>query len=218
LASEFTVVFLGVLVALAVDQWWDVQQDRALEQAYYGSLAEDLARDTAEYRYSFEVMEVSAQVANEVLDTSLGLRDFPADAQRLFRASFLNYPQRSTATIDELMSSGNLRLLRDESVKAAMLAYYRDVDEWQPRIRGPEFTQATLDYRREIQDLVFRLEPRDGVRVLDAPALSQELRQRERLPAIISTMIAYQSRQLVQYQRQLDQAESLIAILPTPHR
>jgi len=218
LASEFAVVFLGVLVALGVDQWWDIQQDRALEQAYYGSLLEDLMRDTSEYRTSFEVMEESAQIANEVLDASLGLDEFPANGGRLYRASFFNFPQRSTATIDELMSSGNLRLLRDDSIKSAMLAYYRDVDEWQPRLRGVEFTQSTLDYRQTVQDLVFRLTPRDGVPVLDAAALGDELRQREQLPAILGTMLQHQSRQLLQYKRQLDQAEALIALLPERHR
>jgi len=213
MASEFTVIFLGVLVALGVDQWWDVQQDRGLEQAYYDSLLEDLTRDTSEYRLSFEVMEVSAQIANEVLDTSLGLNNFAADGQRLYRASFLNFPQRSTATIDELMTSGNLRLLRDDSIKAAMLAYYRNVDEWQPRLRGVEFTQATLEYRKTIQDLVFRLTPREGVLALDAAALGEELRQREQLPAVLGTMLRYQSRLLEQYQRQSNEAAALIAVL-----
>ena len=202
-----------MLLALGVDQWWELQQDRAREQAYYVSLLEDLERDTAEYRSSFEVHQGSTDVANQVLDAVLGVSSFPPVAALLRRATFLNFPQRSTATVDELMSSGTVRLLRDTPIKTAMLAYYRDVDEWKPRLQGSQAMEAILDYRQITQDLVFRLTPRSGVVGLSADALAEELRDRGELAPVIGRMLRTEQLRLNTYQRQLDRALLLIELL-----
>ena len=50
--GEFIVIVLGVLVALAVDDWRDYRSDRVLEQHLIGRLAADLRADEADLELS----------------------------------------------------------------------------------------------------------------------------------------------------------------------
>lgn len=213
LASEFAVVFLGVLLALAADQAWDWRQDRVLEEAYYASLQADLERDTAEYRSTFDFHRVSAEVTNQVLDAAVGDGMFPADARRLYRAGYLDFPYLATATIDELMASGNIRLLRNVPIKAAMSAYYRGVNEWKPRLQGLEFTEAQLEYRRMIQPLFFQLTPREGVPVMTSQEVVDELQRLEGLPHLLGFMLENEGVRLSTYEWQLEGALTVLDLL-----
>lgn len=150
LLGEFVTIVLGVLVALAVDEWRDQRADDRLEVEYYESLVDDLERDIAEYEFARDFIGVSIEAAQQVLAGIEGVpasEPYPTMVQAVQYASWVNYPAWSSGTLDELVNSGAIRLLRDPDVKRAVLAYYDAVSEWKPRLQGPEFS-AFIAYRR----------------------------------------------------------------------
>jgi hypothetical protein len=154
-AGEFAVIVLGVLVALAVDDWNSARQDRALEGSLLDRMETELLADGAD----LATAAADAQLRLWVLDALLaGLGDGQVQARMtserrdsLFdsarRDSLRTGAGRSTLTppdVDgeplagfryrpefdlsdtayrEMIATGAVRILRDDSVRAAVMTY-----------------------------------------------------------------------------------------------
>lgn len=203
LAGEFVVIVLGVLVVLAVDEWRETRAERAREAAYYRALSEDLERDLEEYRFSLDFMDRSVDAAEHVLAAIRG--EEPGDPVRplvhsVRYASWVNYPAWTSGTVDELVNSGSIRLILDEDIKRAVLRYRDLVDEWKPRLRGPEFG-TFIEYRRYNDKYLLPYEvavapdpadasPEGGLDPEVDAALARSLRGDETLRGLVQRMTA----------------------------
>jgi hypothetical protein len=127
LAAEFILIVAGVLVALALDQWRARLQDRSLEAAYVARLRNDLVSDTASFRWFNGVLDTKDAVLLELL------RDRPPDtwdgspaehAVRLRLSTFLGLPPVTSATFNELLSTGKVNLLRSGELRGELGEYY----------------------------------------------------------------------------------------------
>ena len=182
LLAEFFVIVLGVLVALAVDEWRDTQADIEHESEYLASLVQDLDRDVAEYQESIEMLSGSRRAIEHVLAAISGgeaENPYPSLSESLRTASWVNYPAWSSGTLSELVNSGSIRLIRDPELKRAILEYYERVEEWQPRLTGPEYA-TFIEYRRYTAAwLPPAMDPfvRDELSTEDLVALDQSLHE-----------------------------------------
>lgn len=197
LAGEFVVIVVGVLVALAVDEWREGRVERARETGYYRALAADLERDLEEYDFALAMTARSHAAADQVLAVVRGEDPDEVVGPLVLAvrwASWVNYPAWSSGTIEELMASGSIRLIRDRDLKSAMFRYYDDVNEWRPRLQGPEF-QTFLEYRRATRGYLPRgLSLTASVDDVDVPpavqtALARRLGGDEELRAILRGML-----------------------------
>jgi hypothetical protein len=218
LAGEFVVIVLGVLVALAVDEWREVRAERAREVGYYRALLGDLDRDLAEYDFAIEFTGVSLDAARDVLSVIEGRARAGEGslAEALRRASWVNYPAWSSGTMDELLGSGSIRLLRDPVLKRALLAYHDFVNEWKPRLQGPEF-RTFLEYRRAKPDengLISDLDaPAEDVLAAMDRDLGRRLPGDLELRGIVRGMIGEWTVLLEMLEQQRAMAESLRALV-----
>jgi hypothetical protein len=148
LIAEFVVIVAGVLVALAVNAAWEARSERVQELEYYRSLARDLVSDTAEYHVALRMTARSIEAALHVRAVALG--EEPTSPRPLSLsleyASWVNYPDWSSGTVEELYGAGTIRLLRDQRIKDALHTYRALVNEWRPRMQGDEYS-AFLRYR-----------------------------------------------------------------------
>jgi len=133
------------------------RQDRALEAQYLQRLVGDLRRDSVSLENL--LAESAARVAYaEAIVTTYDRGTWPGSAVDLVRAieygHYLSYPSYSRSTLDDLMSTGNLRLLRDARVKEGLSRYYGTI-EWTEQFSGLfRQTQGTLGlYIPQILDL-----------------------------------------------------------------
>lgn len=225
LAGEFIVIVLGVLVALSVDAGLEVRAEGKREQAYYLSLARDVVDDTAEYATAIRMTARSIEAGSHVRSVILG-DPYPGKrplSQSLAYASWVNYPDWSSGTLDELYSVGTIRLIRRQEIKDAIHAYRSDVNEWRPRMQGPEYG-AFLDYRRTISGLI-PLEARmayemtsldderaEGVEV-DEVVLAARLRGNQPLLGDLEIMMFQWVSLTVLYKEQRELALRLLSLL-----
>ncbi len=129
--SEFVIVVMGVLVALWVDNLNNDRRDRQLEGEYLSALTADLERDTAALSVEIRAAEERARSGGAVLDAvQSGLVDQdPHTFVRSVHLTYaLSYPAYSRATVNDLLSTGNLRLLRDPEIRSRLDAYYALID------------------------------------------------------------------------------------------
>jgi hypothetical protein len=135
--AELGIVVAGVLIALAADGWHQGRQERATELEYVLRLMHDLELDTAAVSSIMAETEARATYARAVMATyDTGSRSgSPADFVRAVEfGNYFSYPSYSRTTIDDLMSTGNLRLIRRTTVKDAVARYYATI-EWTEQFR-----------------------------------------------------------------------------------
>lgn len=134
---DIAVIILGVLIALAFDNWGTSRSERRLERNYLARLARDLRADSVvldRYQHHAVAGEAGGQRLltlltdpNDVIADSLIARHF-SDATR---GALLS---ANTPTIEELTSTGNLRVLRDVQLRDKLLFYYAEVARFQRSI------------------------------------------------------------------------------------
>lgn len=125
-AAEYLIVVLGVLTAVAINVWWGERQDRAREQSYLRQLAADLRETEALLADADGFMESHAHRTDTELLRSFGSSQRPPADSVLRWVTFSSYwrsPRPVLATAQALVATGDLTLLRDDSLRSAVTAY-----------------------------------------------------------------------------------------------
>lgn len=149
LAAEFVLVVAGVLVALAVDTALENRRDRELRDEYIERVGNDVNNDlkALEYRIQFfaDVQGFSQQFldwlnSDEPLDKETVLAGFYAAEVWPFVAN--------QSTYQDLLSTGNIRLIDDINLRTSLATYHNRANTarsgWTP----------TEDYRRIIRGVI----------------------------------------------------------------
>ena len=153
---EFMLILTGVVTALAVDEWRESRQDRQLEQEYLIRLQSDLIATRAsieETTADFERLIAHGRAVARVLESGAS---FPADTLG-FLASALHVsrggydPAVSRGAWDDLISTGNLRLLRNEMLRYRLSTFYGGVDNV---LRPIDYSADKMPYRYTIRSLL----------------------------------------------------------------
>ncbi|MEJ2533949.1 MAG: hypothetical protein P8008_00345 [Gammaproteobacteria bacterium] len=128
--AELALIVVGVLCALWIEEWRQAQVDRDVEQIYLERLALDLDEDLASLEAQIEHTEWRedrAMAAIAFLDAE-GLAGTASTLQDFHFAGFINFFRHQRATLDDLLSTGNMRLLRDKDLLRELTGYYRSTD------------------------------------------------------------------------------------------
>ncbi|VAV98828.1 hypothetical protein MNBD_ALPHA05-846 [hydrothermal vent metagenome] len=149
---DFIIVVVGVFIGLQVSNWNDARADQVRAHEFLERLHSDLAGDASSIRVRIEFNEDVLGYANQALayaeeNPSVRNADWPT-VLAFFQASQL-FPYSSiNATYDELRSAGELGLINNQNLRAALAVYYitgsgvqasyiiRLVPEYRKTIRG----------------------------------------------------------------------------------
>ena len=146
LGAEFGVIVLGVLVALAVDDWRAAESDRAREAYFLSSLREDLRADIADFRAAKANGQARVAAAAYITE-HLGARRPTAYGRESMSgtASFAPAPDAtlpesltaamqqmatvanfdfSDGTHEEILSTASFGIIRSEEIRRAISGYY----------------------------------------------------------------------------------------------
>ena len=166
--TELVIVIAGVLIALAADGCAEQRSERELERRYLTDLATDLGADTTEVNNVIALAESRALLGHAVLraideDTVLNAGELAAAVERQM---YFTYPAYSRATISDLMSTGNLRLITDQALKRRLSEYYQTIErleQWSGNWR-----QIQMDMERLLPELL-DIRQREGLLHESAP-------------------------------------------------
>lgn len=117
-------------MGLQVDQWNQERKERVLESQYILSIKRDLQADVAELDRTIELARQRAQ-SGRLLITAIIDNQIDGDPTEfvwaVYSSLLLNYPSYTRTTVDELSSTGNLRIIQDESLKSQLSEYYATI-------------------------------------------------------------------------------------------
>jgi hypothetical protein len=138
LGLEFLVVVVGILSALAVNDWSQARSDRELEEHLLTSLAADLEED----RRDTERQEYLVQRHRDAVDHLLAITQHTlAPVERQFGDSpeeideslivFLDMAELQVfdPTNTEMTSTGSIRVIRNRALRRQISTYYKTAEE-----------------------------------------------------------------------------------------
>ena len=131
-AAEFLVVVTGVLVALALNAWWEKRQDIGRENTYLTQLRSDLRINEQRLQEAIRLEQLTRGGASDVL-TALGAgAAIPLDSAQTWmierRAPFYSDPRLLLGTVSALMETGDINLLRDIRTRQQIIEYQSQIE------------------------------------------------------------------------------------------
>jgi len=152
-AAEVGLILIGVLIALAVDNWRVEQQEKREERAYLEALLEDFQENRQSLLDQIEVQKNIIDLGDEILRIlSEGLAEENAD-DFLESLSGLYYFRRwapITGTYDDLVGSGKLLFISNISLRNELSAFQRILAS----IREYEGLQSETYYENQASFLI----------------------------------------------------------------
>ncbi len=200
---DFFIVVMGVFIGIEVAGWNQARQDRQEERRYYRQLLVDLRDDLKVFSRAERRADMYDEAAQLVIDRLGGKAPPQASPGRmataLHKAGWIYIPYASRGTYNELVSTGNLGLLRNPELKSEIANYYASFDEnrqWDWLLRDQQ-----SDYWAETAGVLPRSVLRAAIRGTE-PTLSpgedsviwQAARSRPRLSNMLIGMAAHQER------------------------
>lgn len=188
--AELVVVFVGVALAFAVENLREDLSDQAAGEQYLHGFRDDLVADLAMLKSQQEIRRSQLQSALIVLEFFEGR---PIDPQRFFEAYypvlFDHYTAPNRNTMDEVLNSGSLQLIRDTEIRSRLLDLYATYDriarleahmarDFDAYLYDPTFSSIrfqvngpwadTAENRRDVEILVNDLRIENGIRLVVA--------------------------------------------------
>jgi hypothetical protein len=125
---EFVVVVAGVLVALALNAWFQERQDAKTEAGYVALLSRDLER-TIDDLSTFTAFETRQIEDAALVQRSIAKRPPTVDTTRLSEAMARLMTRQTmvlkNSTYLDLVNTGHLRLIRDAALRDAIVDFYQ---------------------------------------------------------------------------------------------
>jgi hypothetical protein len=133
---EFAVILAGVLAALGAQAWWEGRSDRTLERDYLGQLLADTRENEARLETAIAEDSVSGHAGERLLAIMGAGGAAPADSVRywLTRIGSSSDFKPVTGTHRALMGTGDLRLVRTDTLRSLITAYAATLDSEAERL------------------------------------------------------------------------------------
>ncbi len=126
---EILVVVVGILFALQVDTWNESRKDRNVEQIYLQRLSADLQGDIDGFKKLRRIFQEKFEFIEEI-KSGFTPEHIEHDArswlERLRYSLYVSLPSVRSATFDELAGSGQLAIIQNLTLRAALAEYYAE--------------------------------------------------------------------------------------------
>ena len=231
---EVLVVVIGLLVAFQLDDWRQDWAERRQERDYVGRLISDVQTDVPDIEGAIAL----GQMRLELVDFLVRVSTEPEAASAMpvlfmgaiSQAAYTYTPQLTSHTFENLRATGDLRIIRDESLKDALFAYY-GFDASERQFRPLQFATEhrhfelaagilSLEQVRYIQEhwLFFDPNAMEGPRTeqpdIDGiPEAAQRLQARPEFIAWLPYVRSMQLEQIEVHGMRLDRARNVLQLL-----
>lgn len=126
-AGEILLVVLGILIALKINGINTRMVERQQEKEYLAAIAGNLEEDIRGLEYGLQRDSVHLNSYTRLV-RAFSNESIRADREELMRtihsSAVINYFTPQTAVFEEMKSSGNLGLIRADSLRYALMEYY----------------------------------------------------------------------------------------------
>lgn len=129
--GEIILVVVGILIALQVNNWNQLNNEKILEKEYLSSLLQDLDFDINSYRTTIRSDSSKVENARLLLQKFKQAETWTKDdLANTFREIAINANMKvQRVTIDEIKSSGRITLIRNKELRLHLMTYYANLEK-----------------------------------------------------------------------------------------
>lgn len=177
--GEIFLVVIGILIALQINNWNDNVKTSKAELAYYHRIKDDFDLDQKVIQDMLKEADNRIKVSRQLLlDLDSGTKDknYILNEFLLSLRSDAYVPR--DVTFKDLVSSGNLKVLADVSIKNSLIQYYSELENLRSQleqnrgekikrsfdlVNSPQFGMHEFNYMRDALGLeVLEILPQDN--------------------------------------------------------
>ncbi len=132
---EILIVVTGIFIGLQVDDWNEARKDRQVERRYLERIHADLAIDIGSMQDGISLANQRREMGRLLLQAlehpDLVRADPTAFMYAIEQANYTYSPSSENDTFEELKYSGELRIIRNPTLRAALTGYYKKFEDHQ---------------------------------------------------------------------------------------
>jgi len=128
--GELVLIFLGISLAIAFQNWNEERKNRIELQSILSNLETELKEDSASYELTFQRLEFREKNISQLQDYFRNQPkqiDSARTALSIITAGFITTYYPGFAVYSELLGSGKLSLVKSEEIKKALASYQSNV-------------------------------------------------------------------------------------------
>ena len=152
--GEIILVVIGILIALQINNWNEARKLENMGKVYLGEIYTDLENEVAnlndilaglneQYKGTEYILSFFESTEKAIIDTLWFTKNHWAPSK-------IFIIQRNKNTYDELSGSGQMGLLKNETLSQGLEQFYKDLD-----VRITNFEEYPLQVRMRLRDLTF---------------------------------------------------------------
>ncbi|WP_162919928.1 DUF6090 family protein [Hanstruepera ponticola] len=147
--GEIILVVIGILIALQINNWNEQRNKNSLEKQYIIRLIEDLKEEEALVKavinYSNQILHHAKNAISLFEDPQKEITNPSRSLVDMYQASQLQDPNSIKSTYLELIASGQINLIKKDSLKTALIRHYEV--EWSKN----KLFEMNNDYRKNLR-------------------------------------------------------------------
>jgi len=147
--GEIILVVIGILIALSINEWNDQKKNNEAELIYYCRILEDFELDKQRIEELEDESNYRIDLSKKILlDLDSGTKDKGTIINEFILASRSEVYESRNVAFKDLISSGNLKLLNDVSIKNSLIQYYSELEnkQFQLKQNRDEITKKVFEF------------------------------------------------------------------------
>lgn len=179
--GEIILVVVGILIAISIDDWNNSKNERVQEQIILEQLKSEYQKNLEQLKEKMVMRNQMLKAANNLLRFADSSIDVPKDSLLLCLSSIMRDPTFDPIQND-LIASGNLRLIQNDSLRQMLANWTSDIlqlqeieKQWQEvrtNIIIPEYLR--MGFLRDLTDQLWK----DGYTPVEALDQAISIKQR----------------------------------------
>ena len=127
--GEIVLVVIGILIALQINNWNEERKNVVSENQYYCLILDDLKMDYNKIQELIVASDDKVKVSKELLlELNSGKKDKNFLLNKFLKAFRGEAFVSRNVTFNDLVSSGNIRLLKDDKIKNSLIQLYSELE------------------------------------------------------------------------------------------
>lgn len=179
--GEITLVVIGILIALQINNWNIERNENLIWDDYSSRLRADLIQDTSSLNYLLSGLNRKQEALNELkevlMSKSIDVLDPQFLAYKLLQGEQFGWGQftYNGTTFKDLQNTGNLRLIKDPSLRALLIDYYENWELQRARIQQRKSNFPVIVFKNIPIDFSQRSNPNQNLSEEDKNLDSRKL-------------------------------------------
>ena len=127
--GEIVLVVIGILIALGINNWNEQKKNDEAESEYYCRILQDLELDKQKINEIIATYDNRIRVSKEIL---LELDSGKKNKNFLLNKFLIAFRGKAfvprNVTFQDMVSSGNIRLMKDNEIKNSLIQFYSELE------------------------------------------------------------------------------------------